>query len=67
MNTVYAIYECNNGYNCSCCRREWTLVEDKDFQEGTLEEDIIAHFKAMGSDTMILEKIIFSIKTIDLK
>jgi len=41
-----AIYDCNNGYTCSCCGREWEETEEDiwDDKECT-EEDIVNYYK----------------------
>ena len=45
-NNYIAIYDCNNGYTCSCCGKEWEETdEDAWDDENHTEEEIVAYYK----------------------
>lgn len=46
INKYIAIFDCNNGYTCSCCGKEWKETEIEEFYEDNYgDKDIINWFK----------------------
>lgn len=41
------MFECNNGYRCGCCRREWT---DVDIQQFGTDKQAVEYAKGFDED-----------------
>lgn len=45
MKRILVVYDCNNGYQCSCCRRDWEETETYEVEDDVVGKEFVDNLR----------------------